>query len=1059
MSTTYFSTAFVRVPLAGSDAIENIDWEKFTEQVTQPAFLEALYIASPALYEEVTKLDFTQRPDEKSKRIIYSLIKYLARYSTRCTPFGLFGGFATLPISNAPTEVRIANIGIPRKVTRLDMNYLCALTQDLEKHPDIKPFLRFYPNTSLYSINEQYRYVEYRYNGAGMRLHHLSSAEQSEYLDAVLARAAQGATLYALAEGLMDDDISIHEALAYVEEVAASQLLVSELEPALTGGDFLNQIIQTLQNIAAMSPSESVMAILNVLNEVQSALQVIEQSGQDHSTAKFEAVEALLSQLPTPFDRKVLFQIDTYLPELTGQLSRGLLNKLASKIPALLKLSPAGNPTLDEFRNRFYEKYEDEEIPFVLVLDPEVGIGYPAGQAKNDISPLVDGVWASGNGPSNQTLSIPSEHSFLLQKVAEAQLTGAYEIAIKEEELRATEVRQPQLPLTNTAMFSVMRENGREKIVLDTFGGTTGTFLLGRFGHTDASVLALLQEISAAEDKALPEVIFADIVHLPEARTGNVIIRPQLKKYQIPFLSKASTAADFEIAITDLMLSVRGGHIFLRSKSLNKIIIPRLSNAHNFSGGQSLDIYHFLCALQSQHVRSGLSNFTSSFSSLFMFIPRLVLDNIVLAEAQWNFKEQHVKAMVTAFKNNNWTALKTELDTWRAQYSVPRYVCLTQFDNELYVDLENQWMVETFLNEIKSIAQFTLKEFLHKTDSSVVQSERGWHTNQFVVAFDNTASYKTEGLAAPALRFPKTTREATRKFITGSEWLYYKVYTGIKTADRLLTEVLYPLTERFKANGWTDKFFFIRYADPNLHFRLRFHLADPAHIGQVVQELHDALAPYIANKTITSVVNDTYNRELERYGSNSIDAIEDYFHLDSDTVLRFLSMIEGPEGEECRWRFGMKLTDDLLTAFGFDMKQKMEFTEKRAADFGREFGYNAGLKKQLDARYKDVEPALQELFALANPEHEFFYELSNQRTENLQLMIDYVRMLHAQSELQISLEDLLASLVHMNINRLFRSQQRLVEYMVFYHLHKHYRINYGRNVLAKKTADSNVIAQ
>ena len=162
MSTTYFSTAFVRVPLAGSEAIENIDWEKLSHQLTQPAFLEALYIASPALYEEVQKLDVTQHPDEKSKRIVYSLLKYLARYATRCTPFGLFGGFATLPITTASTAVRIDNIGTPRKVTRLDMNYLCALTQDLEKHPDIKPFLRFYPNTSLYSINGQYRYVEYR---------------------------------------------------------------------------------------------------------------------------------------------------------------------------------------------------------------------------------------------------------------------------------------------------------------------------------------------------------------------------------------------------------------------------------------------------------------------------------------------------------------------------------------------------------------------------------------------------------------------------------------------------------------------------------------------------------------------------------------------------------------------------------------------------------------------------------------------------------------------------------------------------------------------------------
>lgn len=1060
MPSTYFPTAFVRVPLASYAQIENIDWTILAQRIYQPEFLEALYIASPALYEEAIKLNLSQEPDEKSKRIAYSLIKYLSRYATRCTPFGLFGGFSTLPITNANTEVSINHIGTPRKVTRLDMNYLCALSQDLEKHPHVKPFLHFFPNTSLYSINGQYRYIEYRYNATGMRMHHLSSAEQSEYLDLVLAQAKKGVTIGQLATSLVSDEITEEEAQEFVAQVLESQLLVSELEPALTGDDFLVQIISVLQKINAKQSSDELPFILQVLDEVKTSLNQIEISGDNYSIDKFTTIEQLLTQLPTPFDRKVLFQIDSYLPETSGQLNRGLLNKLVSKIPTFMKLSPAGNPTLEDFRNKFYEKYEDEEVPFVLALDPEVGVGYPAGQSKNDISPLVEGIWASGTSAGEQTIKIPQEHTYLLQKIAEAQLTGATQIDISEDDLRQNEPRQPYLPLTNTAMFSVIRENGREKMILDSFGGATGTFLLGRFGHTDPSVLNLLQEISRAEDERLPEVIFADIVHLPEARTGNVIIRPQLKEYQIPFLSKTSSASEQEISITDLMISVRGNQVVLRSKSLNKIIIPRLSNAHNYSNANSLDIYHFLCAVQSQNVRPGFS-FTGNMGSLYMFIPRIVLDNLILSEAQWNFRELQMKPIVAAFKSNNWSKLKAEIDQWRAKYSIPRHICLMDFDNELYVDLENQCLAETFVNEIKSREQFTIKEFLYKADQSVVQSERGWHTNQFVVAFDHTSEYKfaTRLAQTNKVETEKSDIEATRKFFTGSEWLYYKVYTGIKTADWLLTEVLFPLTERFKAEGWTDKFFFIRYADPNLHFRLRFHFIHPQFIGQVVQELHDALAPYIANKTVTSIINDTYNRELERYGNNSIDAVEEYFHVDSDTILNFLSLIGGAEGEECRWRFGMKMTDDLLTAFGMDWKQRLDFTEQRASDFGREFGYNSALKKQLDGRYKEIEPAIQELFDLGNPEHSFFYELSQKRSERLQLMIQYLRTTSAEEQLQIPLDDLLASLIHMNINRLFRSQQRFVEYSIFYHLHKYYRIVYGRTVLAKKSSDVSKVSE
>ncbi|MBD2699535.1 lantibiotic dehydratase [Spirosoma sp. BT702] len=1054
MTTSAFSTAFVRVPIAPHAIIQDIDWTRLTQLIQQPQFLEALYIASPALYDEAIKLDTSRLPDEKNKRVVYSLIKYLSRYGTRCTPFGLFGGFSTLPITNSATSVRIDPTVRIRKVIRLDMNYLCALAQDLEKHGAIRSFLRFFPNNSLYQINEQYRYVEYRYNEFGSRVHQLSSADFSAYLETVLERANTGATVHELAATLISDEISEEEADGFIEAMLAAQLLVSELEPALTGDNFLFQLIDALAAIHTRHPSEEVQDVLNLLRDVAVGLANVEESTDDTSTEKFTAIEEKLSQLPTPFDRKVLFQIDTYLPETEGQLNKGLLNKLMAKIPSLLKLTPTGHETLDTFRDKFFEKYEEEEVPLMIALDPEIGVGYPAGGQKSDASPLLDGISRFASTPESQNVTIPKEHHFLLRKLADAQLSGTYQIEITEDDLRQFEPVQATLPLTNTALFSVIREEGREKIILESFGGVTGTYFLGRFGHTDPSVLQLLREISQTEDQARPDVIFADIVHLPEARTGNVIIRPALKDYQIPFLGKASVDKEHEIPVNDLMISVRGNRIRLRSKTHNKLVAPRLSNAHNYANLDSLDTYHFLCDIQAQHEQRVICYVGGAYSHLFVFNPRITLDNLILSEAQWHFRDTHVKSLVTTFKQNNWPLLREALAQWRTQYRIPRYVSLVNFDNELYVDLENQWLAETFMNEIKSLDKFTIKEFLHRSDTSVVQSSAGWHTNQFVVAFNNTAD-----VAVPNTSTPKpqpVTDNVARKFSLGSEWLYYKVYTGIKTADYLLTEVLNPITERFKAAGWVDKFFFIRYGDPHHHFRFRWHFTKPDRIGDVIHEVHEALAPFLQNKTVTSIVNDTYNRELERYGRHSIDTIESFFHADSQSILNFLSMIEGAEGEECRWRFGMKLMHDLLDQAGFDWKQRIAFTEQQSHYFGKEFGYNATQKKQLDARYKAIEPAIDELLNEANTEHEFLYDICHQRSEQVQPMIDYIQSLQEQGALSMSLENLLSSLIHMTVNRLFRSRQRFVEYSLYYHLHKHYRAVYGRTVLAKQSV-TNVV--
>ncbi len=1057
MKTIAFDTAFVRVPIAGYQTIDKLDWASLKQLAQNPAFLESLYLASPSLYEEAIKLDFSRQPDEKTRRIYYSLIKYLSRYATRCTPFGLFGGFATLPITTNQTQVNLQSTDTLKKVTRLDMNYLCALAQDLEKHPDIKPHLRFFSNSSLYEINDQYRYVACRYREDGSRVHHLSSAEKSVYLDCVLTKARLGAQPRTLIDALMDMDIDQEDATGFVEQVIDNQLVVSDLEPAITGGDSLDQILHTLETIQEQHPSKSVAAIIALLISVKKDLMAIEQESQTYSIEKYAAIEQKLAQLSTPYDRKTLFQIDTYLPNISGQLNRGLLNKLVSKIPTLLKLTPFGEGNLGEFRRKFQQKYEDEEIPLVLALDPELGIGYPAYQSKSDVSPLVDGILESSASRSVPTYPIPPEHAYLLQKVAEAQISHAYQIDISEDDLRHMEIQQPYLPLTSTAMFSVITENGREKLVLNSFDGLTGTYLLGRFGHTDPSVRALLQEISQAEDEAVPNVIFADIIHLPESRTGNIIIRPQLKAYQIAYLGKASVDQEHTIPVNDLLVRVRGNQIQLRSRSLNKQIIPRLSTAHNYAQPDSLDIYHFLCALQADNTRSFLGDVTGSFSSLFVFKPRIVLDNLILAEASWNCQSAQIKPILAAFKQNDWPVVQALVASWRTHYQIPRYICLIDSDNELYVDLENQWFVETFLNEVKSKAAFRIKEFLYRAENAVTHSDKGWHTSQFAVAFKTLPDPPKQAAPKALRKSDVETKPATRRqFSVGSEWLYYKIYTGQKTADTLLVNVLYPLIERVKSLGWVDKFFFIRYGDPDWHIRLRLHFTSTEVTNEVIKEMHTALLPYLTNKSISNLTIDTYNRELERYGENSIDAMEDYFHIDSQNILQFISMIEGAEGEECRWRAGLKMTDDLLNLFGFDLKQKIAITAQNTDYFGKEFGYNQLIKKQLDNRYKEIEAAIQEVVDEANEEHQFLYDLCQQLTSQLVPFANTILTLDRAGDLQMPIASLLGSLIHMNINRLFRQRQRFVEYSVYYHLNKYYRIQYGRTMLAGKKVQTDV---
>src|SRR4029077_18227318 len=101
-----------------------------------------------------------------------------------------------------------------------------------------------------------------------------------------------------------------------------------------------------------------------------------------------------------------------------------------------------------------------------------------------------------------------------------------------------------------------------------------------------------------AEETLQPDVVFAEIVHWPGGAGAMTLARPILRAHEIPYLGRASVPPDRQIPVTDLLVSVAGEQIVLRSARLGRRGPPRLPSAHAF--GASQGIYRFLCALQAQ---------------------------------------------------------------------------------------------------------------------------------------------------------------------------------------------------------------------------------------------------------------------------------------------------------------------------------------------------------------------------------------------------------------------------------------------------------------------------
>lgn len=294
-----------------------------------------------------------------------------------------------------------------------------------------------------------------------------------------------------------------------------------------------------------------------------------------------------------------------------------------------------------------------------------------------------------------------------------------------------------------------------------------------------------------------------------------------------------------------------------------------------------------------------------------------------------------------------------------------------------------------------------------------------------------------------------------RSFIIGDSWLYYKLYTGPKTADLILTEIINPLAEKLLENNFIDQWFFIRYADPKHHIRVRFHYNNPAHVSEIVNTFHTPFKEYIEEDLLWKVQLDTYQRELERYGTRTMELSEELFFHDSKMIVDFISLIEGDEGEEIRWLFGIRALENLLNSFQYTDEEKLHLMNTLKTNFGNEFGMSRPLKKQLDAKYRASRGKISDFMVFTredNPDYAPILDILDAKTLTTEKTAQGILSHKENDSLEMELDNLMSSYIHMLMNRLFKSNNRLHEMVCYDFLHRYYTSEWAKKKYQKQKA-------
>jgi lantibiotic biosynthesis protein len=978
--------------------------------VAQPASREAVLVASPSLLADLERWE--RAPDSKhGRKVERALVRYFLRMTHRCTPFGLFAGVSVGTLG-ADTRLHLAPPTAYRRSARLDFGYGNDVVEHFAGDPERRARMHFVPSTGMYRLGDRLRYAEGR-RVQGRQIYELSAVSADRVTQRVIALAAGGRTLSGLAEALVAEGWTTDpdEAAAFVDAMVVHRLLVAQALPSITGSDPFGALARELGSIGEPEAAAS-------LEQVLESLERLELAELGHGLEHHHDIERALPALGVPSSAGRTIQIDLFKPVVEARLGERVSSALHRGVDVLRRIvTPVENEALTQFRSRFVDRWEDAEVPLVVALDDELGVWSDADSRP----PVAAGLPLRNSTPAPAAWS--DRHRVLLDGLLAARARGETTLWLDDSMIDAMS-RGPAARLPDA--FAVMAkvaarsgedaDDGRFEVLLRSINGPSGARMLGRFCHGDAELRRWVEQHLRDEEAARPQAIFAEVVHLPEGRLGNILVRPVLRRHEIAYLGQGSADADQVLSIEDLTLCVVGSRIVLRSRRLGVEIVPRLSSAHSFSR-RSLGIYRFLCMLQNQDA-PGI-RFDWGPLRTADFLPRVQHGAVVFSLARWRLRSDELAPLVGATSDARRVRAARNL---RAGRSLPRTVEVHDADNVLPIDFENVLTLETFAHLARSRPWIDVHEPFETPDTLLVtDTQAGRYTSEIIVPFVRRRR------AVPTVPVPSRPRPSHReqRFAPGSRWLYAKLYTGTATADRVLREVVAPLTRDAIASGSARRWFFVRYGDPEWHVRLRIE-GDPRVLwGEVLPALQDACAPWIADDRIHRLALDTYVRETARYGGlEGIELAEEIFFHDSREAVAALSG-SGTRPDE-RWRLALAGVHEIFEGLGLHHDDRLGVLRTWTDLLVREHGHDSGLTVALGTKFRTHRKLVDAIVSGAGSEgtrHRFGADTRG--------ALQALQTASAGGQLEGPLRGIAASLVHMHCNRLLRSNARLQELVVY----------------------------
>ncbi|MBJ8346728.1 lantibiotic dehydratase [Antrihabitans sp. YC2-6] len=1000
----------LRAPLLPLEELDKLraDQTYWRTLVSRPDVREALYLGSPAL---TRRLD----DDDPDDRVVASLTAYLVRMCTRATPFGLFAG-CSLGTVGADTALLVDGPEGTTRRSRPDTEVLTTLVERLVADPATRPSMAVEPNSSRYHAAGALRLIESRWQ-KDRRTHHLVVVEDDAPLRFALEAATGGAVVDDVVKAVAAQvEVDLDEARDYVDALVAAKVLTPVAEPTVTGPEPLAHVLSSLRGHDST---------VTALARVSSELAALDAAGLGNPLSSYESATATLREFADGNDAH-LIQVDLHRKGSGLTLGSDTVDLITKGLALLHKVSPSSeDPALARFKAEFAARYADREVPLMEALDEELGIGFDRSHhPASDESRLLAGLDLGGEA---QPSEFGARDAVLLDVLLRARESDSTSIELDADLIKRLEP-PTRLPLPDA--FAVSANLLGSGVEIESVCGPSGAELLGRFCHGDAALEQAVRAHLRAEEAHAPGVVFAELVHLPEGRIGNILTRPVLRGHELILLGRSGAPTDRQIGVDELTVRLDGDRIVLFCPRLGAEVRPRLTTAHN-AAWRGFGVYRFLAALPGDGVADAFGwNWGACASA--PWLPRVTgaAGSVVLSRARWRLSAAEIAAVTGRDPVAAWAELAS-------RRGLPTELLIVDGDNRLYIDTASAALTSMAAKVLRGRTSALVDEVL-STGTAV--GPQGRFEHELIVPFVRRA----EPEAAPDQRPTGAATAVRRTFTPGGEWLYLKVYTGTATADRVLTGALGPVLAQLADAGVADRWFFLRYGDPDHHLRVRLHGEPSALLGAAMPALSDALAPRIEDGTVWKIVVDTYQREIERYGGDAgIELAEQIHAVDSVAVIAALPLLDGEE--DARWKLCLYATDRLLADAGLDIAARRAWVRDAAAGYRTEYPNAPGLDPGIGARWRTERADLSRLLddTVDHP-WEPVREVFRERSVGLAPL--FAELAARRDQLTAPYLDVVRSVSHLNSVRLLRSAARTHELVLLSFLERYYGSRLARGL-------------